>query len=610
MERPMLQKIVTTAGKRVYKKLPKNLQKKALKAAAPHIYKIHTRGIIADRQMVDFVKRNPRPVSIVIPSYNDYPLLRACIESIYRTCENFEYEIIVVDDYAQSENRKRLKTLENEKVRLILKERREGFAKAVNRGMKEAKYDILLLNSDIVAQDGWLEALQYSAYEIDEKIGLVSPKLVYPDGRIQYGGTYYARILAPQWFGHLFVGRAATNPVANIPYYNRSISGACVYITRKAFDAIDTLDDTYWLGFEDVDYGLRAWGAGYRCYYQPASMLIHYESASRGYSQGKRELASMRYFWSKWDSLFMNRTIVATPEVDYVVSDASTPLWHSYVKAQAAALKKAGYKVTTYTIKADERNESLITTLEKKKSLKISSDWGAQTSVWLGSLERGKSAYLLPGIESVDYASNPSLQAKIISQYRPEFDYIAPNRWTADQLKAESAWEAQYRVVPAILPKPLTDAKNSSFIAVVDATSEQQRHIKEYCTKNKLKVEFFATKSIDSEHIEMLRKRNPRAVIVLSIQANSLLPLSLMSIGGAYIGVVNDITRYEVMDGYNALLINPDDMAALDKSLGDIADDQVWNELRNNGHASAYRFATTSSQQMQSTIESIARTAI
>lgn len=610
MERPMLQKIVTTTGKRVYKKLPKNLQEKALKAAAPHIYKIHTRGIVADDQMVDFVKKNPRPVSIVIPSYNDYPLLKACIESIYRTCENFEYEIIVVDDYAQPENRELLKTLESKKVRLILKEEREGFAKAVNRGMKEARYDILLLNSDIVAQDGWLEALQYSAYQIDEKIGLVSPKLVYPDGRIQYGGTYYARVLAPQWFGHLFVGRAATTPVANIPYYNRSISGACVYITRKAFDAIDILDDTYWLGFEDVDYGLKAWKAGFRCYYQPASMLIHYESASRGYSQGKRELASMRYFWSKWDGLFMNRTIAAAPEVDYVLSDASTPLWHSYVKAQAAALKEAGYTVATHIVKADERDESLIAKLEKKKSLKVSSDWGAQVSVWLGSLEHGKPAYLLPGVESVDYGSDPSLQAKIISQYRPEFDYIAPNRWTADQLRAESAWEAQYRVVPALLPKPLADMKDSSFVAVVDATKEQQRHIKEYCAKNKLEVEFLETKSIDSERVEKLRKKNPRAIVVLSIQANSLLSLSLMSIGGAYIGVVNDKTRYEVMDGYNALLINPDDMAALDKSLGDIADDQVWSDLRNNGHASAHRFASMNSQQMQNVIESIARTAV
>lgn len=607
--RYMLQKIVTTTGKRIYKRLPKNIQEKALKVAAPHIYKIHTKGIVANSQMVAFVKKNPRPVSIVIPSYNDYPLLKACIESIYQTCSNFDYEIIVVDDYAQPANRELLKNLEGDKVRLILKEEREGFAKAVNRGMKEARYDILLLNSDIVAQDGWLEALQYSAYQIDEKIGLVSPKLVYPDGRIQYGGTYYARVLAPQWFGHLFVGRAATTPVANVPYYNRSISGACVYITREAFDKINVLDDKYWLGFEDVDYGLKAWKAGFRCYYQPASMLIHYESASRGYSQGKRELASMRYFWSKWNDLFMNRVLPAKPAIDYIFSDASTPLWRSYVKEQSRALEKEGYNVAIHEVNADTPDEVVISNLEKKASIKISSDWGAQMTTWLGSLEAGKPVYLLPGIESIDYGDDPAQQAKIISQYRPEFDYIAPNRWTADQLRAESAWETQHRIVPAILPSPLAEVSDNIFV-VVDATSDEQKNIMKFASKYDLRCVFTETKSIDDKKIAELREIRPRVVALMSQQSNSLLPLALMSLGGAFISIINDKTRYEVLDGYNALLVNPGDVAAVSKALEDAMDNEVWSQLRQNGYDTAYRFAVSNVQQISSAVESIARTAV
>lgn len=607
----MLQKIVTTTGKRVYKKLPKGIQEKALKFASPHIYKIHTKGIVANSKMVEFVRKNPRPVSIVIPSYNDYPLLSACIESIYATCENLEYEIIVVDDYAQAANRELLKTLESDKVRLILKEEREGFAKAVNRGMSEAKYDILLLNSDIVAQAGWLEALQYSAYQIDPKIGMVSPKLVYPDGRIQYGGTYYARVLAPQWFGHLFVGRAATTPVANVPYYNRSISGACVYITRAVFDKIGVLDDEYWLGFEDVDYGLKAWEAGYRCYYQPASMLIHYESASRGYSQGKRELSSMRYFWSKWGDLFMHRTLTYTEQktIDYVLSEASTPLWREYIHSQAEALKDLGYTTSVTEVEVDTTDEKVISKLKPKTSIKISADWGAQKTTWLSSLENGKPVYLLSGIESSDYGSDPVQQAKIISQYRPEFDYVTPNRWTTDQLRAESAWEAQHRLVPAIAPKSL--AKTSEqVLVVVDATAEEQASIKKSAKIHGLATIFTETKEIDSEKLAELYKLSPRAVVLLSQQPNSLLPLTLMSLGGGFISVINDKTRYEVLDGYNALLIEPGDVASIDKPLEDILDDNVWKQLRENGFNTAQRYALSNAQQMKSTIESIARTAV
>lgn len=607
----MLQKIVTTTGKHVYKKLPKGIQEKALKFASPHIYKIHTKGIVANSKMVEFVRKNPRPVSIVIPSYNDYPLLSACIESIYATCENLEYEIIVVDDYAQPANRELLKTLESDKVRLILKEEREGFAKAVNRGMSEAKYDILLLNSDIVAQAGWLEALQYSAYQIDPKIGMVSPKLVYPDGRIQYGGTYYARVLAPQWFGHLFVGRAATTPVANVPYYNRSISGACVYITRAVFDKIGVLDDEYWLGFEDVDYGLKAWEAGYRCYYQPASMLIHYESASRGYSQGKRELSSMRYFWSKWGDLFMHRTLTDTEQktIDYVLSEASTPLWREYIHSQAEALKDLGYTTSVTEVEVDTTDEKVISKLKPKTSIKISADWGAQKTTWLSSLENGKPVYLLSGIESSDYGSDPVQQAKIISQYRPEFDYVTPNRWTTDQLRAESAWEAQHRLVPAIAPKSL--AKTSEqVLVVVDATAEEQVSIKKSAKIHGLATIFTETKEIDSEKLAELYELSPRAVVLLSQQPNSLLPLTLMSLGGGFISVINDKTRYEVLDGYNALLIEPGDVISIDKPLEDILDDNVWKQLRENGFNTAQRYALSNAQQMKSTIESIARTAV
>lgn len=609
----MLRKIVTTTGKRVYKKLPKNLQTKALKVAAPHIYKIHTKGIVANSQMVAFVKKHPKPVSIVIPSYNDYPLLKACIESIYRTCNNFDYEIIVVDDYCQPANRELLKTLETDTVRLILKDEREGFAKAVNRGMSEAKHDILLLNSDIVAQDGWLEALQYSAYQIDEKIGMVSPKLVYPDGRIQYGGTYYARVLAPQWFGHLFVGRAATTPVANVPYYNRSISGACVYITTKAFKEIKLLDDTYWLGFEDVDYGLKAWKKGIRCYYQPASMLIHYESASRGYSQGKRELASMRYFWSKWSKLFLDRTLEsdASIEVDYVVSDASTSLWKEYVKEQAALLRKQGYKTTIHEVVADTNDEALISKISNKKSLKVCCDWGAQKTVWLASLEKGKAVYLLSGVESVDYGTDPEQQAKIIAQYRPEFDYVAPNRWTTDQLRVETAWEAAHRVVPAIEPRTLSPSHKKRGVVVVDASKQQRRQLDTFLKDHGSTAHYVETSSVDRREIEHLRSLDPRAVVMMSESQNSLLGLAMMSIGGGLVGLTNDKTRYEILDGYNALLVAPGDMSAIEKSLSDIlTDDTVWRELRDNGYETALRFSKLNGKQIASTLETIARTAV
>jgi len=607
----MLKKIVTTTGKIIYKKLPKHLQKKMFTTAAPYVYKLRTKGITPDSKMVEWAHKNKRSVSIVIPSYNDYAFLKACVESIHATCSQVDYEIIIVDDYCKDENRELLRSLEDSTTRVIFRDKNGGFAKAVNTGMRDAKYDIILLNSDIVAQPGWLEALQFSAYAIDDKVGLVSPKLVYPDGRIQYGGTYYARVLAPQWFGHLYVGKSGNDRVANIPTYNRSISGACVYITRKAFDELSTLDETFWLGFEDVDYGLRAWERGIRCYYQPASMLIHHESATRGYSQGKRELASMRYFWSRWESLFMTRDIASNkPDVDYVISDASTKLWNEYVVEQAASLSAQNYTVKIHNVPAESKDEKLISQLSPRNSVKICADWGAQQTVWLSSLNQGKPVYLLPSIESGMYPEDPDKQARIIANYRPEFDFIAPNRWTADQLRRESAWETSNRVVPALKPMKLGN-KKTNIICAVDASIEQKRTMKSIANELGASVVYVVGAELSKATLKDMHAQNFRAIVSFAPSNNSLIDLSLMALGGALIVTDNDKTRYEVLDGYNALFAASGNDNTLKQCLEDIfTDDNVWNELRANGHKTASRFAEINAMQLIGSIEMIVRTAV
>ena len=130
----MLRQLSVSTVKRVYKSLPSGVRERARIALTPRFYRYFTRGFAPDAVAMEWVREHRRPVSIVIPSYNDFELLSACIRSIKETCGDFELEIIVVDDYCQPANSARLRTLEGGEVRLILKERREGFAVAVNTG--------------------------------------------------------------------------------------------------------------------------------------------------------------------------------------------------------------------------------------------------------------------------------------------------------------------------------------------------------------------------------------------------------------------------------------------------------------------------------------------
>lgn len=537
--------------------------------------------------MTAWFAANGRPVSIVIPSYNDVPLLTEALASIEATCAAVDYEVVIVDDYIDPEVARQLKAFENDRVRVILKDRRLGFAGTVNVGMQEAQHDIVLLNSDIIAKPGWLEALQFSAYAIDPAIGMVSPKLVYPDGRIQYGGTYYARILAPQWFGHLHVGAAATKASANVPGYNRSISGACVYVTRDAFETVGLLDDEFWLGFEDVDYGLRAWERGVRCYYQPSAMLIHHESASRGYSQGQRELASMRRFWRRWEDQYLARRLPDDAPVDFVVGPASDRLWRSYVSDLVDALRAEGRDVRLTAVPSDSTEESVVAELAARTGIVIACDRTVAETVWLATVHGGLPVYLLPAVESVWHPDDHALQSRIIAGYRPEFDYIAPNRWTAAQLQAEAAWEVRRRVPPATAPAPLSDTAERN-VVTIGAHSAARAALDEVCTETG-----FASIHFDAApDLAEVATHRPRAVVLFAEQQSSLLPFALMSLGGVYLAPVDTRLGHEVLDGYNSLLFAPADLDQLQRSLRDvILDDDVWSELRSNGHASASRAA-------------------
>ncbi|WP_194397781.1 glycosyltransferase family 2 protein [Microbacterium atlanticum] len=574
-------------ARRAIRKLPDPVVARIRSARTERSYGLNTRGITANPEMVAWFAAHARPVSIVIPSYNDVPLLTAALASIEETCRGAEYEVIIVDDFIDPQVSEQLKQLESDRVTVVLKDRRLGFAGTVNVGMQLARHDIILLNSDIVAKPGWLEALQYSAYALDPAIGMVSPKLVYPDGRIQYAGTYYARLLAPQWFGHLHVGSPATKPTANVAGYNRSISGACVYITREAFDRVGLLDDEFWLGFEDVDYGLRAWGRGIRCFYQPAAMLVHHESASRGYSQGQRELASMRRFWRRWEDEFLARRRGADAPVDLVVGPASDAPWRRYVEALAAALAADGRVVAVREADGPGPDDALVAELGERRGIAVACDEGAAETVWLASTAGSLPVYLLPAVESIRHPHDVETQSRIIAGYRPEFDYIAPNRWTAAQLQAEAAWETRRRIPPALEPDPLPEAADD--VVVTIGAGPAERRVAEAAAAGPGARAVHLESGASPVEVAALK---PRAVVDLVEHQSSLEPFALMSCGAVYLAPVDGRLAHEVLDGYNALLFSRGDLDQLRRSLDDaLGDDAVWTEIRHNGHASATRAA-------------------
>jgi glycosyltransferase involved in cell wall biosynthesis len=98
-------------------------------------------------------------ISIIIPSYNGLELLKKCLPLVIEECKRYKdkTEIIVVDDGSTDNTKEKMPELFPE-VNVIRNNLNEGFAKAANLGILQAKHSfIFLLNNDIEISSGIFE---------------------------------------------------------------------------------------------------------------------------------------------------------------------------------------------------------------------------------------------------------------------------------------------------------------------------------------------------------------------------------------------------------------------------------------------------------------------
>ena len=402
-------------------------------------------------------KHSHYKTTIVIPSYNDFDVLKPCIDSIKQTVDFERVDVIIVDDYCHESSRKQLKTLEDDHIKIIFRQKNGGFAKAVNTGIEAAKKDrdIVLLNSDILAHKGWLEALQYGAYEFGVDTGIVGPKLLYPDGRIQSAGTH-RNTDSPEWFDHYYRFQDSNYGPANIPQYCLAMTGACLYVKREFIDYVGILDEKFAFAFEDVDWCIRGWEKGYRSLYFPAATLTHVESATRSKNDkiSEKEKASIDYFWHKWGDWFDKRNVYdrdGNVRLIFVLQSMGMSGGIKSVFEHSNMLSERGFNVEVWGLDAKNRPwdisgkvkirtfknyERLTTALSHEEAIKVATWWETSHPVWLASVTKGIPVYFIQEFETWFYPDDLVAQATVVSCYRKEFNNLTESSYNQDELKA------------------------------------------------------------------------------------------------------------------------------------------------------------------------------
>lgn len=241
-------------------------------------------------------------VSIVIPSKDNYDVLKMCISSVFRKTSYKNYEVIVVDNGSNEENKHKIMSLIQEYGCSYLYEQKDfNFSWMCNKGAKAAKGQyVLFLNDDIeITEPEWLSVMTGQAQV--SYTGAVGCKLYYPNGRIQHAGV----LNLPIGPGHcLYGGQDNLNYYygRNLLDYNfTAVTGACLMVSMEKFKEVGGFDEDLPVAYNDVALCFKLVEKGYFNVLRNDFALIHHESVSRGLDEAsaakeerrRREMAKL-----------------------------------------------------------------------------------------------------------------------------------------------------------------------------------------------------------------------------------------------------------------------------------------------------------------------------
>jgi GT2 family glycosyltransferase len=239
-------------------------------------------------------------VSVVIPNWNGKHFLEACLNSLLEQ-SYAQVEILVVDNGSEDGSVEYLKE-QYPQVRRACFPVNTGFAPAVNRGIRESRGEyVALINNDTVVDKNWVTELVKGLKAHSEAGSAGCKMLAYDDHSLLDGvGDGYRRGGLPGRIGH----RERDTGLFQIERYILGACGGAAMYRRSLFNDIGLFDDDYFAYLEDVDIGLRAQSAGYKCIYIPSAVIYHLGCGTTG--SGYSPLVVKLSAQNNWNTIVKN----------------------------------------------------------------------------------------------------------------------------------------------------------------------------------------------------------------------------------------------------------------------------------------------------------------
>ena len=255
-------------------------------------------------------------VTVSIVNWNTRDELRGCLKSVLSQDGSVKFEVIVVDNASSDGSAAVVSSEFAGRVTLIANDKNLGFGAAHNQAIDVSKGRyVFLLNPDCRLLEGDVLRRMVDFLDANPDVGMLGPKVVYPDGSLQYSARRFPTMFAAA-FRHTILGKLfpknryvreymmtdwAHDQVIDVDW----LSGSALMVRRKTFERIGVLDEKFFMYCEDVDWCKRAHLGGWRVVYYPMTSISHRIGAAsdqNAIAMIKQHHKSMLRYFLKYES--------------------------------------------------------------------------------------------------------------------------------------------------------------------------------------------------------------------------------------------------------------------------------------------------------------------
>jgi len=286
-------------------------------------------------------------VSLIIPTRDQYALLKTCVEGLLEHTDYPDLELIIVDnDSTDPDTLDYLSAVEKRGVRILAHPYPFNYSTINNCAAAIATGHIIgLVNNDIeIIGSCWLREMVAQLHR--PGVGAVGAKLMWPNRIVQHGGVVVGvNGLAAHTGNFSHEGDPGYLGMNQITRRQSAVTAACLVMRKSVFDEVGGLDElAFPVTFNDVDLCLRIQEHGMHIVWSAFARLIHAESASRGKdlspekkARSKREQRNFLERWGQYGSV--DRYYHPSLSLDYLSGPyGGLTMHHSKIKPRTQLL--------------------------------------------------------------------------------------------------------------------------------------------------------------------------------------------------------------------------------------------------------------------------------